>query len=326
MFLIVALAGVAVVVTVVAEPRRSVPTTRQRPRVAPSALHTMELADPVYIDEAGMVGSRAKLDAIANWDWAMRIGRSWWNDAEMVELRVDPINADGTADLTTPLAGATYHFISAACRADRARRAETEPVRRSSTCALELAIDADGAAVRSEERPLGEIKGFEPRALAKPACSIPQAFDRLRDQLAKRPSYSVRLAGNQYSISSGRTSASMPTTSVVTSFCDPTARWPGIREASAEEAEMFRSRSSMYARRCMQRDHERTGTRTGKLIVRMVIDRDGAVIDTDVSPRSTLRDEGGAIGRCVSDRMANEHFPRPATGPSTVELPVALLP
>src|SRR5581483_8042748 len=63
-----------------------------------SALHTTPLdwTSSIAIERTGMVGTLEKFDPLANWDWALSVGRSWWSDAEMYTLDIDPIEKDGT--------------------------------------------------------------------------------------------------------------------------------------------------------------------------------------------------------------------------------------
>jgi hypothetical protein len=60
----------------------------------------------------------SRFDAVANLEWATRIARAWSTDAEIWDLEVRGLKADGTADLTSrPDFSAEYQFKSAARRA-----------------------------------------------------------------------------------------------------------------------------------------------------------------------------------------------------------------
>jgi hypothetical protein len=93
-----------------------------------SALHTTKLTwtESVAIERTDMLGTLDKFDPLANWDWALSVGRGWWSDAEMYTLDLDPIEKDGTVNATAESARAEFHLVSKACEQDRAKRAETE--------------------------------------------------------------------------------------------------------------------------------------------------------------------------------------------------------
>jgi hypothetical protein len=196
------------------------------PHLPLTALHTtvIDWIHPIPIDGTAMVGSLDHFDALANWDWAVSVGQAWWYDAELYELHVEPIEKDGTANLTADGAAAEYRLVSKSCKKDREKRAETEKPDQSS-CSLVVAVAHDGASVKTE---LIDAAG-RARAITKPSCSISQVFDSLETskRLTPRPVYGIRLehdvSGFSYVISAGRDVASMTNIHTSASSCGKTA-------------------------------------------------------------------------------------------------------
>jgi hypothetical protein len=212
-------------ITIPSDPNLGSPGAEKQ-RVALSDLHTTPLdwMHDVPIEKAGMVGTLERFDALANWDWALKVGHSWWEDAQMFGLSIDPVEKGGTANLTGTNARVDYHLVSLACRKDQKKRAETEKVKEAS-CSLELTIDKDGPSVRLDL--IAVDQGGRANALAKPACTIAQVFDNLESskRLTKRPSYSIRLDhdvfGLNYTVRNGNGAASMDGLDVSPTFCAP---------------------------------------------------------------------------------------------------------
>lgn len=203
-----------------------------------SSLHTASLdwMNDVPIDAPEMVGKLDSFDVIGNWDFAMRVGHAWWEDAEMYEIAVDPIGKDGTTNLTS--AGRVdYHMVSKACRKDHTKRAETEKDLKDNSCSLDLTIDKDGPSVRLDLIAPDQTGNSKP--LAKPACSIQQAFDQIdkTGKLTKRPAYAIRLVsdvfGLEYRIHNASTAASMDSVDISPNFCGAKTPAPKATNAAA---------------------------------------------------------------------------------------------
>ncbi len=216
----------------------SEPGATGKPRVAVSALHTTPLdwTTTVEIDPSEMVGKLDRFDLLANWDWALRVGHSWWEDAQMFDVSVDPVEKDGTANLTKESARADYHLTSVACRKDQKKRAETEKGLKEASCSLELTIDKKGPSVRLDL--IAVDNDGRSHALAKPACSIAQVFDNLETtkRLTKRPAYAIRLThsvfGLSYSVRNGSGAASMDAIDRAPGFCKAKAPPPRATTAT----------------------------------------------------------------------------------------------
>ncbi|CAN5279588.1 hypothetical protein BH09MYX1_BH09MYX1_03000 [soil metagenome] len=207
-----------------------IPTIPTDPAPVPVAdLHTTPLSwmTQVKIDAPGRVGTLDSFDALANWDWAQSIGMAWWSDAKPYGLTVDPIEKDGTIDLTGPFAGSVapsvdWHFVSQACLADQKKRAETEANNTGSSCSLSLHITGKDVQVGLDLSSVDE--GGRAHPITRPACSIADVFTYLdAHKLTARPNYQVRLVndvfGFEYRVSSGHGSASMDGTDLAPGFC-----------------------------------------------------------------------------------------------------------
>jgi len=199
-----------------------------------SALHATPLtwmAD-VKLDAPGRVGTLQHFDPLANWEWAESIGTAWWPDAKLYTLGADPIRKDGTTDLTGPSVDsmapeAEYHFVSHDCRASEKTRAETEPNFKESSCSLALHVHATSVSVRLDL--IAVDQGGRSNPIAKPPCTIAQAFSYLEDthKLTVRPSYAIGLDydvfGNNYTVRAGQGAASMDSIDVSPTFCSKAA-------------------------------------------------------------------------------------------------------
>lgn len=206
------------------------PGSTGEPPVSVSALHTTPLTwmASVTIDAPGRVGALERFDPLANWEWAQSIGTAWWSDAKLFQLTADPIEKDGTVDLTGPSVSSIppkveYHFISQDCRASEKTRAETERAFKGSSCSL--ALEVDGAHVTVRLDLIAMDQGGEAKPVPLPACSIAQAFAYLHaaHKLTPRPAYALRLVndafGYNYAVSAGQGSASMDGVDLSPTFC-----------------------------------------------------------------------------------------------------------
>jgi hypothetical protein len=182
----------------------------------------------VKIDAPGRVGTLQHFDPLANWEWAQSVGTAWWSDAKLYTLGADPIEKDGTVDLTGPETGsmppeAEYHFVSHDCRASEKTRAETERDFKESSCSLSVRVHAKDVSVRLDL--IAVDAGGRSNPVPKPACTIAQAFTYLEDahKLTARPTYAIGLDydvfGYNYTVRAGRGAASMDGIDVSPTFC-----------------------------------------------------------------------------------------------------------
>lgn len=219
--------------TVVSPPTIAIPAVppvpTEPPPVPASKLHETPLTwtSSVKVDAPGRVGPLDKFDALANWEWAHTIGRGWYSDAKLYELRIDPIEKDGTVDLTgAPVSSiyphAEYHFVSQDCKAAEKKRAETESNFKESSCSLEINVTAKAVEVDLDLISVDEDGRAHPITL--PPCSIGDAFAYLdAHKLTVRPTYQITLVndvfGFEYRVSAGMGSASMDGKDVSPTFC-----------------------------------------------------------------------------------------------------------
>lgn len=295
-------------------------------------LHATPLSwtTPVVIDAPGMSGRPERFDPLANWEWALGVGRAWWEDAELFELRVDPIARDGTVDTTTATGHATFKFVSAACKSDQKKRAETEKLDPSS-CTLTLSLSKDGLRGRME---LIGISDTRNHALAKPPCTIAQAFEALESskKWTKRPAYAIALVhdvfGLQYRLSSGNGAAAMPGLDLAPTFCGakggaaaprPTLRpSTGGGEAPKEpNLPPFEARAATRALTAMDLSSCRAaGGPTGSGKATLTFANTGQIVGT----RFSAPYEGTPTGACIARKFGSVRVP-PFNGPS-VALPM----
>lgn len=206
------------------DPITGIATPAGKTREPISQLHTtpFDWTSDVPIESKEMVGSISSFDVLANWDFALRVGHAWWEDAELYEIAADPVGKNGVSDLSTN-GRVDYHLVSKLCRADHQKRAETEKGLKDNSCSLDLTIDKDGPSVRLDLIAVDNTGRSTP--LQKPACNIQQAFDEADriGKLTKRPAYQIRLVhdvfGLEYRISNASSVASMDGVDISPTFC-----------------------------------------------------------------------------------------------------------
>jgi len=158
------------------------------PKLSPANLATQTFFGWEAIDAPGMVGTFEAFDTIANYNWALSIGRAWKADAVLYRLAAVGVAKDGLVDFkTTPGASATYRLYSPACV--REYESSTAVVAPANRCGFMLEVSAEQGQPAAARVYIGSgpstSKQLDPE-LASPVCTLSKAFAAL-DQAGKLP-------------------------------------------------------------------------------------------------------------------------------------------
>jgi ribosomal protein L40E len=172
------------------------PTATQapKPKVTLANLATTPIDQWQEIDAPGMVGRYEAFDAVANMEWAKRIGAAWKADTILWMMNVRDVGKDGMVNLAvTPGASVTYYLVSPKCLTDY--KNSTALVDPKTLCGIMVLLDAQTGT--PGVRFGGEGVGISP-ALQDPTCTMTQAFAALEKEgkLPPRPVYNAMLGGS----------------------------------------------------------------------------------------------------------------------------------
>lgn len=300
----------------------AIPT--EPPPVPLARLHTTPIGwtGAVKVDAPGRVGTATQFDPLANWDWAHTIGNAWWPDAKLYELVADPIQKDGTVDLTGPDVMSIpphveYHFVSQDCKAAEKKRAETESNFREASCSLAVEVKRDAVTVTMDL--IGVDEDGRAHPIAKPPCSIADAFTYLdANKLTVRPTYQIRLVndvfGYEYRVSNGLGSATFDGRDVSPTFCakKPTPKATSTATSTTTaapvgaEAVPFDRQAAITAVKGAGVDAcKTTNGVNGPVRVTVTFQSDGSVR----SARVTDQNAETPVGTCAVQKLKAIHVP-----------------
>jgi hypothetical protein len=184
--------------SVPAEPPPVVATAPQKPpprapptKLSLASLATTPLTTSQTLDAPDYKGSFDSFDAIANYEWAKRIGTAWKADALMQRISVSRVGKDGLVNLEATMdASVGYELFSPKCIKDY--KESTAVVDAKMQCQLAVWIEkkGDGVVVQAMTRDYDLHMIKDTHELKSPVCTLTRAFQVL-DKAGRVPEQPV---------------------------------------------------------------------------------------------------------------------------------------